>query len=1262
MNSPINNHNIPFHTIFNTLPLPTYVWRFINNNFELIDANDAATTFLNHHKKDFIGVTINDFFVEDTTILADFNTVLNKKISFECEKSVTFKKNNKVVFLKITYTFIDEKNLMFQTEEVLNQQKKSQDYDYFLASFIKDNPAALAMFDLNMNYIAVSHKWITRFKLDKIDLIGKSHYDIFPEISDDWKEVHKCCLNGAIEKRDEDLFVRLNGDIEWEKWEILPWYKNSGEIGGIITYSEHITERKNAEEKIKKDAEKLNTILENLPFGMSIENENDESTFFNKTLIDILGYTIEDVPNTAIWLQKVYPNEKYRAEVIKKWNERNEKSKLAKTVFEPIQTTMCCKNGSYKVIESYYVLIDNEYITLYQDVTEIRKTELKLKETNKQITAQNEQLIKAKALVEESEFKLLEGQKAAKIGSWETDLETLNISWSQETFRIFELNPDTFSPTYQLFLGYVHPEDKSFVEDAFFKSFQSKEYTTIQHKIITSKGKEKYVEEYWKVSFNEKGVPVSVLGTCQDITESKLIELELIKTKVKIQENEQRLSIAVDAAKLGIFEWYFNDGTLVWDDIMYEIYGFNKNSGIDNYDAWLHCLHPDDKEQTLHEIKLAIEEKKMFDTVFRIIKSNGEIAYIKGDALLVKDENNVPFKLFGVNRDVTEKNLREKELKDKELKYRTLFETSVDAIILFADGKNVDCNESALKLFGTTREHFLSWPPKKYSPKYQSDGTLSEDDIKKRIPAVFEGKSQHFEWEHCKEDGTVFLAEVRLNLIEIEGKPYIQALIRDITNAKIIENKLNEFRYFFEKSNDLLSVTNVEGYFEYVNTCFQNTLQYSEEELRKKEYDEIFVPEFIDNARKKAVELRSGIPLENYSAKMLKKNGESSWVEWNVFINEISGKFYSIGRDISERKKHEEQLAISSLIVNSTHDAIMAISNENIITSWNNGAEKMFGYKASEIVGKPIFQLMTPSFYKEHGILSEKIQNKELLDHFETLRVTKTGEEIHVSLTLSPIVDEDGNVIATSKIMRNISLQKNIENEKVKIMNDLIQRNRDLEQFTNIVSHNLRAPVANIIGLNNYMLTKDLIPEKKKELDVALNKSVLNLDNVIRDLNNILQIRKSISEQKTIVKFSDLVEKISTSISNQINSDQVRFVLDFNEVSEMITIKSYLYSIFYNLITNSIKYKQFQVNPVIEIKSALNGKNIVLFFKDNGLGFDKDKNQEQIFGLYKRFHMHVDGKGLGLFMVKSQVESLGGKISVSSEINKGTEFKIEFEL
>jgi signal transduction histidine kinase len=119
---------------------------------------------------------------------------------------------------------------------------------------------------------------------------------------------------------------------------------------------------------------------------------------------------------------------------------------------------------------------------------------------------------------------------------------------------------------------------------------------------------------------------------------------------------------------------------------------------------------------------------------------------------------------------------------------------------------------------------------------------------------------------------------------------------------------------------------------------------------------------------------------------------------------------------------------------------------------------------------------------------------------------------------------------------------------------------------------------------------------------------------------------------------------------------------DFSEIDEFLTLKSYLYSIFYNLISNSIKYRQQLIPGIIDIKSRLVKEKIELIFTDNGMGIDLQKKGEEVFGLYKRFHTDIEGKGMGLFMVKTQVETLGGKISIQSEVNKGTEFTIEFEL
>jgi signal transduction histidine kinase len=114
-------------------------------------------------------------------------------------------------------------------------------------------------------------------------------------------------------------------------------------------------------------------------------------------------------------------------------------------------------------------------------------------------------------------------------------------------------------------------------------------------------------------------------------------------------------------------------------------------------------------------------------------------------------------------------------------------------------------------------------------------------------------------------------------------------------------------------------------------------------------------------------------------------------------------------------------------------------------------------------------------------------------------------------------------------------------------------------------------------------------------------------------------------------------------------------------VNGLRTIKSYIYSIFYNLTSNSIKFKQPGIPPIIEISSFLSENKIVLLFKDNGLGIDLNKKGNQVFGLYKRFHLDTEGKGIGLYMVKTQVESLGGTIFIHSNVNTGTEFRIEFE-
>lgn len=168
------------------------------------------------------------------------------------------------------------------------------------------------------------------------------------------------------------------------------------------------------------------------------------------------------------------------------------------------------------------------------------------------------------------------------------------------------------------------------------------------------------------------------------------------------------------------------------------------------------------------------------------------------------------------------------------------------------------------------------------------------------------------------------------------------------------------------------------------------------------------------------------------------------------------------------------------------------------------------------------------------------------------------------------------------------------------------------------------------------------------------------MDDVIKDLNTILRVKNEGNQSKEVVSLDQLVASITSSIQHLIQKDDVQVVTDFEAAPAFYTVRTYVHSIFYNFISNSIKYRHPDRSPCISISTARKEAAVVLRVKDNGIGMDLGNSKDQLFGLYKRYHTHVDGKGMGLFMVKSQVEMLGGKITVESEVGKGTEFCIVF--
>jgi PAS domain S-box-containing protein len=255
----------------------------------------------------------------------------------------------------------------------------------------------------------------------------------------------------------------------------------------------------------------------------------------------------------------------------------------------------------------------------------------------------------------------------------------------------------------------------------------------------------------------------------------------------------------------------------------------------------------------------------------------------------------------------------------------------------------------------------------------------------------------------------------------------------------------------------------------------------------------------------------------------------------------------------------------------------------------------------------------------------------------------------------------EGNQGIIKKMLEatSVRLSKVIDDQKLRRLNrELVQNNAQLQQYSYIVSHNLRAPIANLLGLSRLFNTNNLSDERNVKVIRNIESSAFNIDSILKDLNKILAIRKELSKEKEEVSLDDIIYQVLKTLEKEFIEVRPRIDLDM-KVTRLLTIKSYITSIFTNLISNAIKYRAPERECEIVIRTFNSDRGITIEFEDNGMGMDMDKFGEQIFGLYKRYHRHVEGTGIGLHLVKSQVEAMNGKISVQSIINKGTKFTIQ---
>lgn len=331
-------------------------------------------------------------------------------------------------------------------------------------------------------------------------------------------------------------------------------------------------------------------------------------------------------------------------------------------------------------------------------------------------------------------------------------------------------------------------------------------------------------------------------------------------------------------------------------------------------------------------------------------------------------------------------------------------------------------------------------------------------------------------------------------------------------------------------------------------------------------------------------------------------------------------------------------------------------------TWWSPQFYRLLGYRPGEIVNT------YDSYFKEilhpdHKdlMLAAINQHFESGEHYklEVKMRCKDGSYRWFEVSGKAKFASDGKPVRMVGSITDIQARKELEEKDHESILKLTAQKNRLQSFAYIVSHDLRSHTGNMQALVTHLLEED-DESAREEVLGFIEKNADQLHNTVEELNEVLKIQTELAHSKVDLPFQHQVDEVLSILSEKIEESEAVVETDFSSVRSIEYVPAYLSSIFLNLIGNAIKYRSPDRAPHVSIKTARVGERVQLTVADNGLGIDLARHGKKLFGLHKTFHRHPEARGVGLFLIKNQIEALGGTIDVESELGKGSTFVVKF--
>ncbi|MCK0161915.1 PAS domain-containing protein [Allomuricauda sp. F6463D] len=394
--------------------------------------------------------------------------------------------------------------------------------------------------------------------------------------------------------------------------------------------------------------------------------------------------------------------------------------------------------------------------------------------------------------------------------------------------------------------------------------------------------------------------------------------------------------------------------------------------------------------------------------------------------------------------------------------------------------------------------------------------------------------------------------------------------------------------------------------------------------------------------------------------------GEERWVRitGKPFVKDgkISKVFGTIkdihDKEIAETRVKEHQQLLSTLVDSLPLNVyVKDLESRKVLV--NKGECNYFSKNADELIGKSDFDL-----YKDKEAQISRNEDIQVMKHLTPMIGKETvsklnGKTTYFLTSKIPYFDLEGKVCGLIGMSLDITSLKKKEEQLRNLITVTSRQNQKLISFAHIVSHNLRSHSANFSMLLEFLKAeKDM--EERKQIITMLNRASDNLLETMENLNQVVDINTKSPEIKKPIDLKYTISQALYNLSDYLKSNDAQIINNVAENIEVSCVPSYLDSIIGNLISNAVKYKNPDRTPIITINAIKSKEKLLLSISDNGMGIDLNKHGDKIFGMYKTFHKRKGAKGFGLYLIKNQIEAMGGSITVQSEVDKGTTFNVYF--